>query len=179
MTEEEKIFPRKMDIEIEIEKNEVKEALFSTEDIENEFEKKLTDNFRINYQTAENEFYRFADAWKIDVYTHTMTDKQEEDFEDAKRKIVLQICYGKAEVDENGDIIYQLITDFKDKKTLHFKRPSGRHWQAMDNISDRKSMKKMLNFFAAALGVVPATLTKLDGIDMRMVQAVYLLFLGS
>ena len=139
---------------------------------------------KVDLETALAEFDRFAEAWRIDTFVDMMTDKEEEDFTSLKRKIVLEIRRGSAVVLENGDIQYQLYKPFETSggeitlSELHLKRPAGRHWDAMDGIGANKSIKMMMNFYAAVLGKVPATLKKLDGVDMRMIQTVYSLFLG-
>lgn len=151
----------------------------------NKYEEEITKNFSVDAETAEAEFYRFAEAWQIDVFADTMSDEQEEEFLELKRKIITPLRRGSALVDESGDIIYTLQKPFKNSdgaitlEKFHLKRPAGRHWSAMDGIGNTKSIKKMMSFYAAVLGVTPATLNKLDGLDMRIIQSVYTLFLSS
>lgn len=134
-------------------------------------------NYQIAHEVAEEEFENFCEAWKLTTDLTYMTEDQQEMFQTSKNRLLVAIRKKQLWLNENEELVYKLKTSFSSKENLIMKRPSGRMWEMMDGLGKRKDVKKMNRFFAGCLGVVPQTLLKLDGIDIKMIQTVYLLFL--
>lgn len=127
---------------------------------------------------AELDFARFCAAWRIDLDEETMSEQLHEDFENSKRKIINAFRRGDALLNEKDQIVYTLYKPFPNLTEVICRRPTGAHFEKMDGIGRYKEVRKMNNFFAAALGIVPGFLSKMDGIDVLFIQKVYLLFMN-
>ena len=134
---------------------------------------------KIIHEVAQDEFNRFAAAWDLDTDIDYMNQDDADSFEQQKRKIVRQIMDGRAIVNDEGNIEYTLFEPIGTLAEVTFKRPHGRGFTAMDRAKDGKSITKFINMVGDAIGQPPSIINKMDGIDVKFCQAVYMLFLGS
>lgn len=134
---------------------------------------------------SEKDFEEWAEAWRVDTFTDTMSDEDLEEFNSLKRKIVNEFRRKNAVLDEDSNIKYRLYKPLKNPsgnitfEEITLKIPTARNWESMDNAGQNKTMKKMFIFYADVLNIVPATLKKLSGVDLRFIQSVYSFFLAS
>ena len=134
---------------------------------------------KIAHEVAQDEFDRFAVAWDLDTDIDTMTEEDADGFNQNKRKIVRQIMNGRAVINDDGDIDYTLFRPVGQLESVLLKRPGGRAYLAMDRAKEGRSVTKFNNMIGEAIGQVPTVISRMDGIDVKFLQAVYTLFLGS
>ena len=137
---------------------------------------------KIGSDVAEEEFERFADAWRIDTDVDFMTEDDEAGFQQVKRRMIRAIMSGNAIVNNDNNIEYELFAPIGDLTTVVIKRPSGHSFTSMDAVKKSKNLVAKTNkIYADAMGI-PSTFlssTRMDGIDYRFIQGVYSLFFGS
>lgn len=134
---------------------------------------------KINSETAELEFDRFAAAWDLDTEVELMNMEDRESFEAQKRKIVRKIMSGSAVVDLEGNITYTLSGETFGLFEIHFKLPSGHAYLNMDSFKDRQSIHKLNAFMGSIINQNPKIFASMSAVDVKFCQAVSLLFLGS
>ena len=134
---------------------------------------------KVAYEVAEQDFYRFADAWDIDIDIDRMTPEEIDDFNTQKRRITRQIEKGRAAVNDEGNIDYQLFEPLNNLSDLELKRPRGIAWLDTDSAKEGRTVTKLNKLMSSALKIHTPLLAKMDGIDIKFLQAVYSLFLGS
>ncbi len=130
-------------------------------------------------EVAEQEFDRWADAWRIDTDIGHMDGEDTQDFENEKHKIINNIVRGYAAVNEEGNIVYKLSEPVGSLEEIELKRPRGRAWIASDKPKLNRNAAKTIHLIADAIGQIPAIIKRMDGIDVKFLFSVYNLFLGS
>lgn len=133
----------------------------------------------MGYEVADEDFLRFAEAWDLDIDVSTMSSEDAEDFAAQKRKITRQIVSGRAAIDVDGNIVYRLFEPVGTLQEVTLKRPRGRAYMDMDKAKDGRNVTKFTNLIATSIKQIPTIISKMDGIDVKFLQAVYTLFLGS
>ena len=134
---------------------------------------------KIALEVAEQEFDRFTESWDIDADTADMKDEDREAFEQHKKKIVRKIRSGRLIINEKGLPVYNLIEPIGDIAEITFNIPGGAAFMAMDSVKGDKMVGKLNAFMASATKLAPASYSKMDGRDVKVVQAVFALFMGS
>jgi len=135
---------------------------------------------RVNRETAESDFDRFAEAWCLDTDTASMREKDSDSFEDLKRKIVSAIMGGHLDVAGDSGLTYRLqfpqtggITE------LEMRIPPGSALVAFDKFKEQQAIAKLNAYMAAMCKQNPAIFSQMDGRDLKIVQAVATIFLAS
>ena len=136
---------------------------------------------KIDPQTAASEFSRWADAWELDADVASMTEEDRTSFESLQRRLTRAISKGSLVVSEDGETLrYALL---KPKVTgiegLACNMPTGRAVLGWDRYKERESIHKLNAFMASMCGTEPAIFSGMDGRDLKVIQAVAQLFLGS
>jgi len=134
---------------------------------------------KVALEVAEADFERFALAWDLDTEVEEFTLEDKDEFLEHRRKIVRQIRGGRAAINEAGDIVYQLFDPVGTLTEVLIRRPKGTHFMAMDKEKDGRNISKMIQFVSASINQLPGIIKKMDGVDVKFLQAVYMLFLGS
>lgn len=129
---------------------------------------------KVDIQTAENEFVRWATEWSIATDTNDMNKEDAESFDVQKKRVVKAIQQGKLTVSETGDA----ITLDSDKGAITFKEPTGAAYLAMDQHKG-KDMGAMFGFMGAMSGNPAKMFASVRGSDLKLAQAITALFLAS
>ena len=130
-------------------------------------------------EVAQTEFDRFAKAWDVETDTKDMNVESREDFEKLSRTIVKAIEQGRASVNDNNGIDYQLHTPVGDTTSLTFRVPCGIDYMAMDTYKERETSRKMFAFMASTTKQSVKFFGNLSGADIKFAQAVTTLFMAS
>jgi len=135
----------------------------------------------VNRETAESDFERFATAWCLDTDTASMPEEDSDTFADLKRKIVSVISGGYLAVSDDGEqLCYQLRFPTTEGLTeLMMRVPPGSAQVAFDKLKDRQKIGKLNAYMAAMCKTNPAVFSRMDGRDLKIVQAVATIFLAS
>lgn len=145
------------------------------------------------YAVAEEEFARFAESWNIDTELDYMPEEDQDSFLPLKRRIIRALHLGanpsdqgphpgSAIVNVDGDIEYKLKQKIGDLVAVTIRRPSGHSIYEMDKVKiASKTIAKTNKIYADAMGIPSSYLasSKMDGIDYKFIQGVYLLFFAS
>ena len=144
---------------------------------------------KIDIETAEKDFERWADRMDIDIDLNSLdlSEDDEKAFKNNKRKITRQIMRGAAIVNDEGIIEYTPCNqDSKFKETFYITQRSGECLAKTDNA--RKPVAKMYHAFAAMAKlkvdegstniVKPNDIQKLAGSDALFVEAAFGFLMG-
>lgn len=136
---------------------------------------------RVDSETARNEFDRFAETWRLDSDTESMGEESRDSFEDLRRKLTRSIRSGHLTVDETGEVLtYTLGFPKTDGITeLNIRVPMGAALIAWDKFKERQAIHRLNSYMASMCRTNPAVFSKMDQRDLKIVQAVAQLFLGS
>lgn len=139
----------------------------------------LNDKFKIDKETAEDEFQRFCDDWEIDSDTSGMSEDDQTGFESQKSQIVKAIRLGRMIINNDRTLTY-IFSDFSDKnkgEEIIIKRPKGSSYMEMDGFKDNQLIRKTYSVLAAMTGKEVRYFSNIDGGDLKPLQAVITLFL--
>ncbi|MEE9393704.1 MAG: hypothetical protein V3W41_14470 [Planctomycetota bacterium] len=129
---------------------------------------------------AEAEFERFAASWDLDTDTASMEEEDRKSFEDLQRKLVRKIVSGSLAIGDDGCATYTLMHPKSDVLTeVTFSVPTGAAVVGWDKYKDRQNVHKLNAFMGACTKQAPATFAAMDFRDLKVCQAVALLFLAS
>lgn len=135
---------------------------------------------KISKDAAEHEFGRLVDSWELDGDTSSMDDEDRDSFEALKRRVVLAICKGRLSIEDDGTVSYELLAPkVPDVPALSFRVPTGSAVLSWDKYKERQSIHKLNAFMGEMSGQSPAVFASMDGRDLKIVQALAQLFLGS
>jgi hypothetical protein len=138
--------------------------------------------FVIDRKTAEEEFERFCDSWEIDNDTSGMSEEDTTAFDGNRAKFINAVMRGRLKMDDSKDC---LVYTFSDKspdragQSIEVHRPKGASYLETDNYKSDKGMHKTFAILASMSGQDPKYFSRIDGVDMKPLQAVMTLFLAS
>lgn len=127
-------------------------------------------------EVAEQEFERFIDAMDLDGDVAGMAEADEKAFAGHRKIIVRAIGGGHLVVNENGEPVYTPRAGVTEPIT--FFEPTGSSLMAMDSTREGKSMTKMFATMSDATRQTSARFAAMKMRDLKVCQAVILLFLG-
>ena len=131
-------------------------------------------------EVAEKEFDRFVELWDIDGEVESMDEESRDGFEEHKRRLVRGLRGGSITVDEEGLVTIQLRwPTLENLAEVVCKPPGGDAMLGWDKYKDRQQVHKLNSFLGSMCGQSPAIFARMDGRDLKAVQTVALLFLGS
>ncbi len=131
-------------------------------------------------EVAAQEFDRFVELWDIDGEVESMDEDSRDGFEDHKRRLCRGLRRGTITLDEEGSVTIQLRWPTLESITeVVCKPPGGGAMLAWDKYKDRQQVHKLNAFLGSMTGQSPAIFARMDGRDLKSVQAIALLFLAS
>lgn len=140
-------------------------------------------NFVIDFETANDEFERFCEAWELDIDEATMNDEEKVDYQGLKNKIVKAIRKGRLCLLDDETLEYTISEKTKNEKKagqkLTIKRPEGSTYLSMDRYKDNQGVHKFYAILGEMTGHDPRYFSDFDGIDLKPLQAVVSLFLAE
>lgn len=148
---------------------------------ENDFNKSVKE-YKIDKETAERDFERFCEDWDIDTDVDDLDSEDKEDFKRLKKKIIKKIRQGNLVYNDDETFSYTLIKPIPntpDGNILTISRTKGQALLAMDNYKDRQTIHKSNVILAAMIKMPVAFISKMDGIDLKILQSIQTLFLVS
>jgi hypothetical protein len=133
---------------------------------------------------AEQEFFNWCDANRIDREEAAMDEDDAKNFRKIKRHFTDAVDEKRLMID--GKNIAYTISDMSPKavagKQFTIRRPNGRALLAMDGYKDTQQMNKLEAFMAAICGIEKRDIgdvTKLDNLDHQLIQDIAILFLTA
>lgn len=137
--------------------------------------------YKIDKETAEDEFERFCDGWEIDTDTSDMTEEDVTGFNAQKNHFVKAVQKNRLSVNDDGTLSYT-FSDFSEKKageTINIRQPKGAAYMEMDNFKEQQGVRKTFSVLSGMTGKSVGYFSGVDGVDLKPLQAVIILFLAG
>jgi len=129
---------------------------------------------KIEKEVAQNEFERWASAWRIEIDESELNEEDAQSLSEQRSKIVKAIERGYLTVSEDGT---ELVLN-TNKGDVTFKEPTGAAYLAMDQHKN-KNMASSFGFMGAMTGTPAKYWSSVRGADLKIAQAVTAIFLAS
>jgi hypothetical protein len=139
-------------------------------------EEQLTDGHTIVPSVAESEFARFAEAMDLDLDVARMDANELDQFKGLKRAVIRAMEFGRLVIDEKGQPIY--TPQLGDTKPITFYEPDGAVLLSSDKKKAGEGTAKMYAQMAAQTKTNADRFANMKGRDLKVCQALYLLFLA-
>jgi phage major head subunit gpT-like protein len=146
------------------------------------FEKKEADNVKVDRETATADFEKFCSEWRIGYDTATMTEDDQAEFEKLKQQIVTAVMDGRLYYDTDESWNYTISGSMSKDLVgtqIDIHRPKGDAYMEMDRFKDGQNMRKMYAILGYMISKPVQYISRLDGIDLKIIQAVQNLFLAG
>jgi hypothetical protein len=135
---------------------------------------------KVDKETAELEYLRFAELWEIDDDVENMKEEDAESYGAQKAKVMNSIERGRLMINDEGILTYYFKEfDKVGCESVEIHRPGGAALMAMDRAKDRENIKKIFSSLAAMTKKDASFFSRMDGIDLKPFMAIYSLFLNS
>lgn len=132
----------------------------------------MSKDYKVDAESAELEFERFADLQDLDLDTSVMDDEDKKSFDDAKRKVILAIQKGALIFDDDGLPVFTPIRS-EDKTPIKFREPSGSTVTAMDRRKKGEDMAKTIAALAQLTQEVPQRYNNMSLRDLKVCTALF------
>lgn len=134
--------------------------------------------FKIDAETAENEFNSWADAMDLDLDVADMDEDDLAGFNKQKKRIIKAIQRGALIFNENGEAVYTpQRPGSKYKEPVTFRERTGASIMAMDGKKKGHDAAKMYAVLADMCKVVPKTFAGMVGEDVKVCEALFALLM--
>lgn len=125
---------------------------------------------------AEDEFARFVEAMDLDVDTVHMEASELDGFKSCKRAVIRAMESGRLVIDDKGQPVY--TPQVGDTKPITFHEPDGASILSMDKKKSGENVAKTHAAMAAMTKTSAEKFAKMAGRDLKVCNAIYLLFLA-
>lgn len=136
----------------------------------------LQGNQVVSESVAEDEFSRFAESMDLDIDEKRMNAEEAQAFKGLKRTVTRSIELGRLVVDDNGQPVY--TPQLGDRKPITFYEPDGSALLSADKKKAGENVAKTYAAMAAMTRTSPERFANMKGRDLKVCQALYLLFLA-
>jgi len=135
------------------------------------------DEDKMDGESAEAEFQRFADEFELDIDEKGMDDEDRQAFQASKKVFIRELKRGSIVVDERGAATY--TTRFETNPSpVVFHEPTGATFMASDQKKRGHDAAKMYAMIADMTRQNIQRFSKMPRRDLKVVESVALLFLG-
>ena len=140
----------------------------------------MSNEKKIDRETAEQEFVSFCENNEIEYDESAMTEEELNTFSDIKNRFLKATMAGRVEVD--GTSIKYTISNFAPEgfkgEIVTLKRPGGHAFTAMDGYKEDKSVARLVAFMSAIAGKDTKYFSKIDGSDWKFISDIASLYLS-
>jgi hypothetical protein len=131
---------------------------------------------KVDRETAENEFERWAEAMDLDLDFDGMDENERRDTESDRRLVIRAIQNGSVIIDEEGALLYTPRKRQLDQP-IKFSEPSGAALLVMDKKKKHAEIGKLYASLAELTKTSVLTFSKMHFADLKVVLAVYTLLM--
>lgn len=128
-------------------------------------------------EVLEREFARFAEAMDLDVELPGMNAEDKKSLVGCKRVIFRAMSRGRLVINEAGEAVYRAAHAGRDLE-FWFPTPSGRALTARDTNLPGHDQEKLISSIAQMTRHKPGVITELPLADLKVLQAIAILFLA-
>ena len=136
------------------------------------------ETLKVDEQTAEQEFDRFAEAMVLEVDESRMDEDEAKEFKPLKRTFIRAVQSGALVVNEDGEPELSLSKPVNDISTVRFREPKGADYMQADKSKKTESMKKFFMIMASMTDVPVNVYTNMRKRDLKVCQAITGLFMA-
>ena len=137
-----------------------------------------TEDYKVDAETANVEFERFADCMDIDVDTSDMDDEDLNAFNKVKKRLLKAIQKGSLIFNDDGEAVYTPAhSKSKYKEAITFHERTGASLMAMDGKKKGHDVKKMYAVLADMCGLHQGAFAGLVGEDVKICEALFALLM--
>lgn len=134
----------------------------------------------VDEETAAADFDRLVDVWDLDMDVKTADDRQSLD--DIRQRLEREIIRGRAYINDEGNYVYTIQYPLQGGKAptdpdMVFTVPDGSTWLKLDGHKEQATMRRTMEMIGGMTHRPAAFFTRVDGRDMKLLQAVAGLFL--
>lgn len=134
--------------------------------------------FKVDAETAEQEFQRFADAMDLDLDPAGMDEEDRTSFEKMKRRITRAVQEGSLVFNDDGEAVYTpQKAKSKHKEPITFHERTGASLMAMDGQKKNRDVAKTYAVMASMCEVHPSVFAGMVGIDAKVCEALFALLM--
>jgi hypothetical protein len=133
---------------------------------------------KVAREVAMAEIARWCDAWDIDTETGAMAEDDRGVFQNMTDRLTRKVCQGNLWIDDEGNPHFSPQFS-EDRGELTFRIPSGADRLSWDKYKDRETIHRIFATLSGMTGQPPAYFSKMDGRDLKVAEALALLYLGS
>lgn len=127
-------------------------------------------------EVAEDEFAKFTEAMDLDVNETQMTTEERDAFRGLKRTILRAMESGRLTIDDSGQPVYR--PQIGNTKPITFHEPDGASIMSMDKKKAGENVAKTYAAMGAMTKTDASRFAEMKGRDLKVCQALYLLFLA-
>jgi hypothetical protein len=131
----------------------------------------------ISQEVASQEFERWAETWDIDTAEGFMAEDEREVFKGMRSRLERKIRAGALVIDDEGNPHF--TPQFSDVPAMTFKIPTGADRLGWDKYKERESIHRIFSSLGSMTGQASAVFSRMDGRDLKVAEAIALLYLGS
>lgn len=132
---------------------------------------------KVGEDVAEADFERFRDAMDLDFDPNGMSDEEESDFVDAKRRMIRAMMRGTLVVNDEGEPVFTPTKG--DRSPITFHEPQGGHYMSMAPKEGKESQKRGFQLISQMTGEPVKRFGTMYERDLKVVSAITALFLGG
>ena len=134
--------------------------------------------FKVNLETATQEFDQWAEAMDLDLDVADMDAEDLTAFNKQKRKIVKAIQSGSLTFNDDGEAVYTPANaKSKRQDAITFYERTGASMMAMDGKKKNHDIGKTFAVMGDMCKVHPSTFSGLVGIDGKVCEALFALLM--
>lgn len=132
---------------------------------------------KVATEVAEQEFERFVYAMDLDVDPKYMDDEDKKSFQRLKGIVLRAIEFGHVEINSEGEPVVNPRTT-EDTSPVTFFEPAGAAFLEMDKKRKDHDIAKQFALLAAITQQNQARFTGMKQRDLKIINALLMLFLG-
>lgn len=134
--------------------------------------------YKVDRQTAENEFDRFLDSMDIDGDTSQMSEEDRNGFQSQRQTVISAIMKGHLVINESGEPVLEPRTVEVPDGRITFHEPQGASYMAMDMKKKGHDVGKMFALMGEMTKQPPKVFANMKQRDLKICQAISVLFLA-
>lgn len=132
---------------------------------------------KLDLETAEAEFNRFADIMDLDVDPDTMTDEDKDSLSEHRRRLVKTLQNGALVINDLGEPVFTPRRS-DNKEPVNFYEPTGESLMSMDRKKKNADISKTFAILGSMTKTNPKRFSSMKYGDLKVCSSILGLFMG-